>query len=110
MHHTTGSHHLLKHPDTPHLRVTLPVHHRDLKRRTLESIIEQADLTVEAFQQRLSTYAGIAALGREVHGRAGIGTQHVPNLLGRFRRFNSRGEELTKASIMKSLRHVCVGS
>jgi predicted RNA binding protein YcfA (HicA-like mRNA interferase family) len=53
MHHTTDSHHLLKHPDTPHLRVALPFHNRDLKRRTLESIIEQAGLTVEAFQPLL---------------------------------------------------------
>jgi predicted RNA binding protein YcfA (HicA-like mRNA interferase family) len=51
--HTTGSHHILKHPDKPHLRVTLPFHNRDLKRRTLESILEQAGLTVEAFQQLL---------------------------------------------------------
>jgi hypothetical protein len=93
MHHTTGSHHLLKHPDTPHLRVTLPLHHRDLKRRTLEFIIEQAGLTVEAFQQRLSTHAGISALGREVHGSAGVEIKPVLNHIGRYRVSGGRREK-----------------
>jgi hypothetical protein len=93
MHHTTGSHHLLKHPDTPHLRVTLPFHNRDLKRRTLESIIEQAGLTVEAFQQLLSTHAGIAAPGREVHGRAGAEIKPVLNHMGRYSRLRGRQGE-----------------
>jgi predicted RNA binding protein YcfA (HicA-like mRNA interferase family) len=53
IHHTTGGHHILKHPDKPHLRVTLPFHNKDLKRRTLESIIEQAGLTAEAFRRLL---------------------------------------------------------
>jgi predicted RNA binding protein YcfA (HicA-like mRNA interferase family) len=53
IHHTTGSHHILKHPDKPHLRVTLPFHNRDLKRRTLDSIIEQAGLTSAEFRQLL---------------------------------------------------------
>jgi predicted RNA binding protein YcfA (HicA-like mRNA interferase family) len=53
IHHTTGGHHILKHPDKPHLRVTLPFHNRDLKRRTLESIIEQAGLTTEEFRRLL---------------------------------------------------------
>jgi predicted RNA binding protein YcfA (HicA-like mRNA interferase family) len=53
IHHTTGSHHILKHPDEPHLRVTLPFHTKDLKRRTLESIIEQAGLTAEEFRRLL---------------------------------------------------------
>ena len=34
LHHTTGSHYILKHPDKPALRVTLPWHDRDLKRGT----------------------------------------------------------------------------
>jgi predicted RNA binding protein YcfA (HicA-like mRNA interferase family) len=49
IHHTSGSHHVLKHPLKPHLRVTLPFHNKDLKRRTLASIIEQAGLTTEEF-------------------------------------------------------------
>jgi predicted RNA binding protein YcfA (HicA-like mRNA interferase family) len=53
IHHTTGGHHILKHPDKPHLRVTLPFHNKDLKRRTLDSIIEQAGLTTEEFRRLL---------------------------------------------------------
>jgi predicted RNA binding protein YcfA (HicA-like mRNA interferase family) len=53
IHHTTGSHRILKHPDKPHLRVTVPVHTRDLKRRTLEAILEQAGLTAEEFRRLL---------------------------------------------------------
>jgi predicted RNA binding protein YcfA (HicA-like mRNA interferase family) len=49
VHHTSGSHYILKHPVKTHLRVTLPYHNHDLKRRTLESIIEQAGLTHDAF-------------------------------------------------------------
>jgi predicted RNA binding protein YcfA (HicA-like mRNA interferase family) len=49
IHHATGSHYILKHPDRPHLRVTLPFHRRDLKRRTLESIVEQAGISSEEF-------------------------------------------------------------
>jgi predicted RNA binding protein YcfA (HicA-like mRNA interferase family) len=35
VHHVSGSHYVLKHPDKKHLRVTLPWHCRDLKRGTL---------------------------------------------------------------------------
>jgi predicted RNA binding protein YcfA (HicA-like mRNA interferase family) len=49
IHHTTGSHHVLKHPDRPVPRVTLVWHNKDLKRRTLKSIIEQSGYTVEEF-------------------------------------------------------------
>ena len=48
VHHTTGSHYILKHPDKPH-RITVAYHNRDLKRKTLQSIIDQAGLTVEEF-------------------------------------------------------------
>jgi predicted RNA binding protein YcfA (HicA-like mRNA interferase family) len=47
--HATGSHYVLKHPAKSGLRVTLPWHTRDLKRGTLESIIEQAGYTIEDF-------------------------------------------------------------
>lgn len=49
IHHTSGSHYILKHPDKPQLRVTLAYHNRDLKRRTLESIIEGSGLTHDEF-------------------------------------------------------------
>ena len=50
IHHTTGGHYVLKHPDKTALRVTVPYHNKDLKRRTMESIIEQAEMTVEEFR------------------------------------------------------------
>jgi predicted RNA binding protein YcfA (HicA-like mRNA interferase family) len=53
VHHTSGSHYILKHPDKPTLRVTVPYHNKDLKRRTLASIIEQAGMTVDEFIQLL---------------------------------------------------------
>lgn len=53
IHHTKGSHYYLKHPDKPELRVTLPFHGTDLKRRTLTSIIDQAGLSVEEFLELL---------------------------------------------------------
>ncbi len=53
IHHTTGAHYILKHPGKPTLRITLPFHNKDLKRRTLESIIKQAGLTRGDFQKLL---------------------------------------------------------
>ncbi len=53
IHHTSGSHYILKHPGKPGSRVTLPYHNRDLKRRTLESILDQAGLTHEDFLELL---------------------------------------------------------
>jgi predicted RNA binding protein YcfA (HicA-like mRNA interferase family) len=53
VHHSSGSHYILKHPDRPHLRVTLPYRNKDLKRKTLASIIEQAGLTAEQFIELL---------------------------------------------------------
>jgi predicted RNA binding protein YcfA (HicA-like mRNA interferase family) len=53
VHHTTGSHYVLKHPDKLTLRVTVPYHNKDLKRRTLASIIEQAGMTVDEFVRLL---------------------------------------------------------
>ena len=49
VHHQTGSHRLLKHPDNPRLRVTVPYHNKDLKLGTLRSIIRQAGMTPEEF-------------------------------------------------------------
>jgi predicted RNA binding protein YcfA (HicA-like mRNA interferase family) len=53
IHHIKGSHHFLKHPDKPDLRVTVPLHSADLKRKTLTTIIEQAGYTVEEFLEIL---------------------------------------------------------
>ena len=53
VHHTKGSHYFLKHPDKPGLRVTVPFHGGDLKRRTLASVIDQAGFTVEEFLELL---------------------------------------------------------
>ncbi len=52
LHHTTGSHYILKHPQKP-LRVTIPWHTKDLKLGTLRSIIEQAGFTVDQFADLL---------------------------------------------------------
>ncbi len=53
VHHTTGSHYILKHPANATLRVTVAYHNRDLKRRTLDSIIKQAGLSPEEFRRFL---------------------------------------------------------
>ncbi len=47
IHHTSGSHHVLKHPDRPALRVVVPYHAGDVKRGTLRNILRQADLTAD---------------------------------------------------------------
>ncbi len=53
VHHVTGSHHILKHPEKGNLRVTIPWHKRDLKRGTLASIVEQAGYSVDEFADLL---------------------------------------------------------
>ena len=50
---TSGSHHLLKHPDHPERSVTVAYHATDLKPATLRSIIKQAGLTTEEFLELL---------------------------------------------------------
>ena len=49
VHHQTGSHATLKHADDPGLRVTVPVHGRDLQRGTLTAIVRQSGMTREEF-------------------------------------------------------------
>jgi predicted RNA binding protein YcfA (HicA-like mRNA interferase family) len=49
IHRTSGGHHILKHPRDPKLRVTVPEHRTDLKRKTLLTIIQQSGLTVDEF-------------------------------------------------------------
>ena len=53
VHHTSGSHYILKHPERPELRVTVAYHGKDLKRKTLASIIEQAGYSPEEFMKLL---------------------------------------------------------
>ena len=53
IHHVSGSHYVLKHPQKPRLRVIVPYHNKDLKRRTLSSIIYQAGLSAEQFLELL---------------------------------------------------------
>jgi predicted RNA binding protein YcfA (HicA-like mRNA interferase family) len=49
-HRQKGSHKIFK---KDHLRVTVPIHNRDLKKGTVFCIIEQAELTVEKFLELL---------------------------------------------------------
>jgi predicted RNA binding protein YcfA (HicA-like mRNA interferase family) len=53
VHHSTGSHYILKHPDRPNQRITLAYHQRDLKRKTLLSIVEQAGFSIDEFLELL---------------------------------------------------------
>lgn len=48
-----GSHHILRHPGKPELRVTVPVHNTELKRKTLATIIEQAGFALDEFLELL---------------------------------------------------------
>ena len=49
VHHKSGAHYILKHPSRPELRVTVAYHNKDLKRKTVASIIEQAGFSPEEF-------------------------------------------------------------
>ena len=49
IHHSTGSHARLLHRERRELRVTIPMHNKDLPQPLLKSILRQADLTVEEF-------------------------------------------------------------
>lgn len=53
IHHQTGSHIRMVHETRPDLRITVPIHSRDMPKGTLRRIIRQADLTVEEFLQLL---------------------------------------------------------
>lgn len=50
-HHQKGSHKIFK---KDNLRVTLPIHSKDLKKGTIHSIIEQIELTLEEFLEYLT--------------------------------------------------------
>jgi len=51
--HQSGSHIQLRHLDKPNLRITMPFHRKDLRPKTLKSIIKQAGLSVEDFLRLL---------------------------------------------------------
>jgi len=53
LHHQTGSHARLIHKIRTEIRVTVPIHSKDIPKGTLKRIIKQADLTVEEFLQLL---------------------------------------------------------
>lgn len=49
-----GSHVYLKHPNHPHLRVTVAVHTGEtIKPKTLQSILKQAGLSIDEFRDLL---------------------------------------------------------
>jgi len=49
VHHQTGSHARLFHKTRGELRVTIPIHSKDVPQGTLKRILRQADLTQEEF-------------------------------------------------------------
>jgi predicted RNA binding protein YcfA (HicA-like mRNA interferase family) len=53
IHHQTGSHARLFHKNRPELRVTIPIHSKDLPAATLHRILKQADLSIEEFEKFL---------------------------------------------------------
>jgi predicted RNA binding protein YcfA (HicA-like mRNA interferase family) len=53
VHHTTGSHVILRHSIDLARRVTVPTHNRDLKPGALRQIIKQGGLSVEEFNELL---------------------------------------------------------
>ncbi|HKS88281.1 MAG TPA: type II toxin-antitoxin system HicA family toxin [Stellaceae bacterium] len=54
VHHTSGSHYVLKHPERPTTRIVVPYHGSvDIKRAILRSILRQAELTADDFARLL---------------------------------------------------------
>ncbi|MBF0510044.1 MAG: type II toxin-antitoxin system HicA family toxin [Deltaproteobacteria bacterium] len=49
IHHHKGSHVHLRHFEKPHLRIVVPSHNRDLAPKTLQTIIAQAEISVDEF-------------------------------------------------------------
>ena len=79
IHHISGSHHILKHPDKPNARVTIAYHSKDLKRKTLIQIIEQADMNAEQFLRFL------AQLAKQKNGPTLVFiTHHVEEIIPAF--------------------------
>jgi predicted RNA binding protein YcfA (HicA-like mRNA interferase family) len=53
VHHTTGSHSVLRHETDVTKRVTVPMHNGDLKIGTLRHLIKQSRLSVSEFSKLL---------------------------------------------------------
>lgn len=53
IHHQTGSHARLLHTTRPELKITVPVHSKDIPKGTLCSILRQAQLTPEQLERLL---------------------------------------------------------
>ena len=53
IHHQIGSHARLLHRTRSELRVTLPIHTKDVPLPTLKRILQQADLTPDEFRKYL---------------------------------------------------------
>ncbi|MCL4551151.1 MAG: type II toxin-antitoxin system HicA family toxin [Bacteroidetes bacterium] len=51
IHHQTGSHVQMKHREKLHLRITIPFHNKDIPKQVLFSILKQAELTLNEFNQ-----------------------------------------------------------
>ena len=50
LHHSRGSHFYYRHPEHPGKQITVPIHAGEIiPQKTLRSIIEQADLTLDEF-------------------------------------------------------------
>ncbi|PIZ62441.1 toxin-antitoxin system, toxin component, HicA family protein [Candidatus Roizmanbacteria bacterium CG_4_10_14_0_2_um_filter_39_13] len=48
IHHQKGSHIVLKHKTNTVLRVTLPMHNKELKKKTLKSILRQSEIDIHS--------------------------------------------------------------
>lgn len=53
IHHQTGSHARLLHSTRPELRVTVPIHSKDIPPSLLKRILRQASLSEEEFAELL---------------------------------------------------------
>ncbi len=54
LHHSRGSHFYYRHPDRPGRQITIPIHSGEIiPQKTLRSILEQADLTLDEFVKLL---------------------------------------------------------
>ncbi len=53
VHHSSGSHRILKSANDPTLRVVIPYHTKDLKTGTLAAIIKQTGMSVDEFRKLL---------------------------------------------------------
>jgi len=54
LHHSRGSHFYYRHGDKPGKQITIPIHAGEvIPQKTLRSILEQADLTMDEFVKLL---------------------------------------------------------